>query len=104
MQSVGGRRITGAAGYFERNNKQALFLGGAAMKRVCLWEEGFGRRRGTVAVMTAVTLVVLLIFASFAVDLGFVGAVCGDMQHTADSAALAGASALVASDGKDTEG
>ncbi len=52
------------------------------------------RRRAAVAVMTAVTLVVLLIFASFAVDLGFVRAVCGDMQHTADSAALAGASAL----------
>ena len=52
------------------------------------------RRRAAVAVMTAVTLVVLLIFASLAVDLGFVRAVCGDMQHTADSGALAGASAL----------
>jgi Flp pilus assembly protein TadG len=61
------------------------------------------RRRAAVAVLTAVTLVVLLIFASFAVDLGFVRAVCGDMQHTADTGALAGASALVATDGKDTE-
>jgi len=52
------------------------------------------RRRAAVAVLTAVTLVVLFIFASLAVDLGFVRAVCGDMQHTADSAALAGASAL----------
>jgi len=52
------------------------------------------RRRAAVAALTAVTLVVLLIFASFAVDLGFVRAVCGDMQHTADSGALAGASAL----------
>jgi hypothetical protein len=33
-------------------------------------------------------------FAALAVDLGFVRAVCGDMQHSADSAALAGASAL----------
>jgi len=61
------------------------------------------RRRAAVAVMTAATLVVLLIFASFAVDLGFVGAVCGDMQHTADAGALAGASALVDSDGDDTD-
>jgi len=59
------------------------------------------RRRAAVAVMTAVTLVVLLAFASFAVDLGFVGAVCGDMQHTADGGALAGASALRESDGED---
>ncbi len=61
------------------------------------------RRRAVVAVTTAVTLVVLLIFASFAVDLGFVRAVCGDMQHTADGGALAGASALRESDGQDTE-
>lgn len=51
-------------------------------------------RRGAVAVMTAVTVVVLLMFATLAVDLGFVRAVCGDMQNTADSGALAGASAL----------
>lgn len=61
------------------------------------------RRRAAVAVLTAVTLVVLLIFASFAVDLGFVRAVCGDMQHTADSAALAGASALREADGADPD-
>jgi len=61
------------------------------------------RRRAAVAVLTAVTLVVLLIFASLAVDLGFVRAVCGDMQHTADAGALAAASALMQSDGKDTE-
>ncbi|MFH1110683.1 MAG: pilus assembly protein TadG-related protein [Planctomycetota bacterium] len=61
------------------------------------------RRRAAVAVMTAVTLVVLLIFASFAVDLGFVRAVCGDMQHTADAAALAGASALREVDEADPE-
>ena len=51
-------------------------------------------RRGAVIVITAVTIVVLLLFASLAVDLGFVNAVCGDMQHSADGAALAGASAL----------
>ena len=51
-------------------------------------------RRGAVAVMTAVTVVVLLMIATLAVDLGFVRAVCGDMQNTADSGALAGASAL----------
>jgi hypothetical protein len=66
-------------------------------------ERGPKRRRATVAVLTAVTLVVLLIFASLAIDLGFVRAVCGDMQHTADAGALAAASALMQSDGKETE-
>jgi len=61
------------------------------------------RRRAAVAALTAITLVVLLIFASLAVDLGFVRAVCGEMQHTADGGALAGASALRESDGQDTE-
>lgn len=51
-------------------------------------------RRGAVAVLTAVTIVVLIMIATLAVDLGFVRAVCGDMQNSADSAALAGASAL----------
>lgn len=60
------------------------------------------RRRAAVAVLTGVTMIVLLICASFAVDLGFVRAVCGDMQHTADAGALAGASALIQSDGEDT--
>jgi len=59
------------------------------------------RRRAAVAVLTGITLVVLLLFASLAVDLGFVRAVCGDMQHTADSAALAGASALWKTDDPD---
>jgi len=72
------------------------------MKRSSLFSRHqSSRRRAAVAVMTAVTLVVLLIFASFAVDLGFVRAVCGDMQHTADSAALAGASALWEADHAD---
>jgi len=61
------------------------------------------RRRAAVAVLTAITLVVLLSFASLAVDLGFVRAVCGDMQHTADAGALAGASALMQSDGEDID-
>jgi len=61
------------------------------------------RRRAAVAVMTAITLVVLFIFASFAVDLGFVRAVCAEMQNAADAGALAGASALMESDGKETE-
>ena len=62
------------------------------------------RRQAAVAVVTAICLVVLLIFASFSIDLGFVRAVCGDMQHTADGAALAGASALTQSDGQDPDG
>ena len=61
-------------------------------------------RRGAVAVMTAITIVVLLSFATLAVDLGFVRAVCGDMQNAADSAALAGASALYdAGEAKDAD-
>ena len=60
-------------------------------------------RRAAVAVVTAICLVVLLVFASFSIDLGFVRAVCGDMQHTADGAALAGASALMQSDGQDPD-
>lgn len=51
-------------------------------------------RRGAVAVLTAISIVVLIMFATLAVDLGFVRAVCGDMQNSADSAALAGASVL----------
>jgi len=72
------------------------------MRLVCLWER-FRRRRGAVAVLTAITLVVLIICASLAVDLGFVRTVCGDMQHTADSAALAGASALWEADEADVD-
>lgn len=64
------------------------------MKHSTLSRSKSSRRRAAVAVITAVTLVVLLMFASLTIDLGFVHSVCGDMQHTADSAALAGASAL----------
>ena len=86
-----------------REGESSRSSGGRPGKRACQQGRGPRRRRGTVAVLTAVTLIVLLIFASFAVDLGFVRAVCGDMQHTADAGALAGASALMQSDGKETE-
>lgn len=74
------------------------------MKRSNLFSrQPSSRRRAAVAVMTGLTMVVLLVFASFAVDLGFVRAVCGEMQHTADTAALAGASALYKTDEADVE-
>src|SRR3990172_2581418 len=89
---------------FRKEWKLQCSLGGQAMKRSnFVPRHQSSRRRAAVAVLTAVTLVVLLIFASFAVDLGFVRAVCGDMQHTADGGALAGASALRESDGQDTD-
>lgn len=53
------------------------------------------RRRGAVVVITAVTIVVLLLCASLCVDLGHVHAVAAEMQNTADAAALAGAGATL---------
>lgn len=74
------------------------------MKRSNLFSrQHSSRRRAAVAVMTGVTLIVLLVFASFAVDLGFIRAVCGEMQHTADTAALAGGSALRETDVADQD-
>lgn len=52
------------------------------------------RRRGVAIVMTAATLVTLLLCATLAVDLGHIHAVAAEMQNTADGAALAGAGVL----------
>ena len=58
--------------------------------------EGGGQcRRATVAPLVAVMLVVLLGFASLAVDVGYIYGARGEMQRTADASALAGASALL---------
>lgn len=52
-------------------------------------------RRGIMAVLTAILLVVLLGCVAFAVDLGYIIAARAQMQNTADAAALAGASQLL---------
>lgn len=51
-------------------------------------------RRGAVIVLVAVSMITILIFGALAVDVGHLCAVVGDMQHTADGASLAGASAI----------
>jgi hypothetical protein len=58
-------------------------------------KEGGQCRRATVAPLVAVMLVVLLGFASLAVDVGYIYGARGEMQRTADASALAGASALL---------
>jgi hypothetical protein len=60
------------------------------------------RRRGVVAAQTAILSVVLLGFASLAIDVGRLRAVRAEAQRTADAAALAGASGLT-SDGMLTQ-
>lgn len=52
------------------------------------------RRRATVAVLVAVSLVTLLLCASLAIDVGYICALTGEAQNNADAAALAGASAI----------
>ncbi len=56
------------------------------------------RRRGQVAVLTAISLTTLMGFGALAVDLGYGYAVKADLQNAADSAALAGVSMLIDSD------
>lgn len=53
-----------------------------------------GRRRGTVLVMTAVLLPVMLGLVALSVDMGYIVVVQGQLQNTADAAALAGISVL----------
>ena len=52
------------------------------------------RRRGAVAVYVAVSIITLLLFASLAVDVGWICALVAEMQNTADAGALSGALAL----------
>jgi hypothetical protein len=53
------------------------------------------RRRGAVAVLTAILLVVFLGFVALAVDIGFIVVGHAELQNAADAAALAGASQLL---------
>jgi Flp pilus assembly protein TadG len=52
------------------------------------------KRRGSVLVLAAVLMVVMLIFLAFAIDVGYMAVVRTQLQVAADSAALAGAAAL----------
>ena len=54
-----------------------------------------GNKKGTIAIIVGVSLVVLIGFAALAVDLGYVYMKNVELQTTADAAALAGAGALV---------
>jgi Flp pilus assembly protein TadG len=54
-----------------------------------------GRRRGATLVLVSVSMTMLMGFAALAVDLGHLYAVHTEMRNAADSAAMAGASALV---------
>ena len=58
------------------------------------------RDRALVAVFVAVLLVAMLGFCGLSVDVGYMYVARGDMQRTADASALAGASALMSSDGE----
>ncbi|MFO7902001.1 MAG: pilus assembly protein TadG-related protein, partial [Pirellulaceae bacterium] len=55
------------------------------------------RRRGNIVILMALMLVGLLGIIAFAVDLGVIATAKGQLQRTADAAALAGASALYVS-------
>lgn len=52
------------------------------------------RRRGAVVVLVTASMVTLLIFASLAVDVGYICALTGEAQDNADAGCLAGASAI----------
>lgn len=52
------------------------------------------KERGAVAVTAALTMFILLGFAAFAIDFGYVYGINNKIQNAADSAALAGASVL----------
>src|SRR5271157_1784457 len=53
---------------------------------------------GSIAVMVAIAMVVLLGAASLAIDVGHIATVHNELQNTADSAAIAGARALIVED------
>lgn len=66
----------------------------------------FGRLReryGVVAVVVAVLIVVLIGFAAFAIDIGHLYVVRGELQNAADAGALAGARVLFAKDADGNE-
>ena len=53
------------------------------------------RRRGIILMLSAIMMVFLLGVIAFAVDLGFIANIRTDVQRATDSAAFAGAGALI---------
>ena len=53
------------------------------------------RRRGSIAILSALMIVVMLGMMAFAIDIGYMGDIRTDLQRSVDSAAFAGAGALV---------
>jgi Flp pilus assembly protein TadG len=51
-------------------------------------------RKGAIAVLAAVCLIIAVAFLAFAVDWGYIAVTSGELQNAADAAALAGARAL----------
>lgn len=56
---------------------------------------GRATRRGAIAVLAAVMMIVMMAFVAFAVDLGYMCVVRNEAQNAADSAALAGGQELI---------
>ena len=56
------------------------------------------RRRGAVAVSVALMLVTILVFAALTIDVGYLFIVKGQLQNSADAAALAAAGQLINTD------
>jgi Flp pilus assembly protein TadG len=63
------------------------------MKSIHAFRED-GSRRGAIAVLSAVFLIVILAFASFSIDFGYIVLVDQEMQSSVDAAALAAAQEL----------
>src|SRR5687768_10805693 len=52
------------------------------------------RRRGNVLVLSAVLMIVMMAMVAFAVDVGYICLMRGELQRAVDAAALAGAAEL----------
>jgi Flp pilus assembly protein TadG len=64
------------------------------MKSIQEFREEMSQRRGAIAVLSVVFLVMILAFASFSVDFGYMVLVDQEMQSAVDGAALAAAQEL----------
>jgi len=52
------------------------------------------RRRGAIAVLAAICLIVIIVFLAFSIDLGYIAVTESKLQNAADAAAMSGARAL----------
>lgn len=72
-----------------------VFLGRVRPEMCWQRHPGRNRRRGAIAVLTAVLIVMLLALVALSVDLGYVATVRTELQRAADAAALAGAGGMI---------